>query len=42
LFWKITFPESFELFQIITDPPEFPTEGTKANESNWEGQKFLR
>jgi hypothetical protein len=30
----MTFPVRFELFQMIIEPPEFPTEGTNANESN--------
>jgi hypothetical protein len=27
---------------MIMDPPEFPTEGMKANESKHFGQKFFR
>jgi hypothetical protein len=27
---------------MIIDPPEFPTEGMKANESKHFGQKFFR
>jgi hypothetical protein len=39
-FWKTSKPVNLELFQIIIDPPEAPTEGKNSNQSKTGGQNL--